>query len=686
VKRVAKVSLVSLYAIAHVAVVTLASSLMSPVIRLRPHVLWLVAAALVLTACGSESPDPPTTPVTPKDSTPVVAGGSTGLPEGWVGSAANGHELGVATGERHGGAASLYVKGPATVNPNVQGAVVIQSIKADPYRGKRVRLSAWAKPVGVSNAMFSGIWMRVDAPNLTPSFDNMASRPVTGSGDWRQISVVLDVPTNAIGIGLGVLFVASNILYVDDFKLEIVGTDVPTTAPPYNSATTTDSATLAVSYERRLNALVNQDFEGLAGPAQATIDWVSRTASPITTTDPDASLSDLEPLRAMIGSSRLVGLGEGTHGTREFFRMKHRILKYLVANMGFTHFAIEATSPESDDMNRYVLTGDGDPARWLSRLYFWTWNTQEVLDMVRWMREWNLTAPADKRVQFVGFDMQSPGAAMDSVFLFVQRVDAANSSQVADRHACLVPYRNQGRTPGRPITEYAAKSATERTACAAAAQGVIDFLKSRRTAYEAASSPAKYQAVLHAAQLVQQFERVASVSSNSAAGSRARDLAMAENVMWIRDQAGPTAKIALWAHNGHINAISGLMGGHLRAAYGTDYLTLGFAFGLGDLNAIGPTISGSLRSWPASLQPKTSIEAVFVGTGKPGLLLDMRQVASGGSAAAPLRGPIQMRSVGSVFNPSSEASHFTWSLFPDDFDLLIYLSNTSASRLLPFIN
>src|SRR5215211_3726211 len=135
-----------------------------------------------------------------------------------------------------------------------------------------------------------------------------------------------------------------------------------------------------------------------------TIDWLSRNATTLTTTDPSASLTDLEPLRQMIGSAHIVGMGEGTHGTREFFLMKHRILKFLVREMGFTHFAIEATSPEADDVNRYVLTGEGDPRKLLSHLYFWTWNTQEVLDMIEWMREWNSTAPQSQRVQFLGFD------------------------------------------------------------------------------------------------------------------------------------------------------------------------------------------------------------------------------------------------------------------------------------------
>jgi erythromycin esterase-like protein len=89
--------------------------------------------------------------------------------------------------------------------------------------------------------------------------------------------------------------------------------------------------------------------------------WLRGAAVPFDRVDPTDNMDDLEPLRKIVGDARVVSLGEATHGTREFFQMKHRVLRFLVERMGFTAFAIEATWPEANRLDRYVRTGEGDP-------------------------------------------------------------------------------------------------------------------------------------------------------------------------------------------------------------------------------------------------------------------------------------------------------------------------------------
>ena len=156
--------------------------------------------------------------------------------------------------------------------------------------------------------------------------------------------------------------------------------------------------------------------------AQADVtSWIRTNAVPLKTVEARHGFDDMEPLRRIIGDARIVSLGEATHGTREFFQLKHRMLEFLATRMGFTIFSIEANMPEAYRLNDYVLNGTGDPAQLLRGMYFWTWNTEEVLDMIRWMREFN--ASGKGRVQFTGFDMQTTTVASEIVRAYVQRVD-----------------------------------------------------------------------------------------------------------------------------------------------------------------------------------------------------------------------------------------------------------------------
>lgn len=156
---------------------------------------------------------------------------------------------------------------------------------------------------------------------------------------------------------------------------------------------------------------------------QPTVKWIAAHAVRLKTPEAGHGFDDMKPLKKIIGNARIVSLGEATHGTREFFQLKHRMLEFLASEMGFTIFSIEANMPEAYRLNDYVLNGTGDPAKLLKGMYFWTWDTQEVLEMIRWMREFNKSGKG--RVQFTGFDMQTPVVANEIVSDFVARHDDA---------------------------------------------------------------------------------------------------------------------------------------------------------------------------------------------------------------------------------------------------------------------
>jgi len=158
-------------------------------------------------------------------------------------------------------------------------------------------------------------------------------------------------------------------------------------------------------------------------------DWIARNAIRLTTPEAGHGFDDMQPLKKVVGDARIVELGEATHGSREFFQLKHRMVEFLATQMGFTIFGIEANMPEAYRLNDYVLTGKGDPAALIKGMYFWTWNTQEVLAMVQWMREFN--ASGKGRIQFTGFDMQTPDVAAKIVGDFVAAHDPEYSDTLA---------------------------------------------------------------------------------------------------------------------------------------------------------------------------------------------------------------------------------------------------------------
>lgn len=576
---------------------------------------------------------------------------------------------------RNGGAAAYLTATRQTQTTDFGG--LAQSISALPYRGLRIRWTLWLRPTDVTG--LAAAWVRVDGAGRILAFDNMETRPLRGTLGWTQASVVVDVPNNALSIALGALLSGPGELLIDDAALELVDTTVAVTdqlagmsledKPPAPS-TVIPSTTMPV----------NLDFEGTSTTTTnaAAMAWLANATLPFRTAEPGGDDSDLEPFGAMLGGARLVGLGESTHGTREFFQLKHRVFEYLVRNKGFTHFAIEGSWAEANEIDHYVRTGEGDARRLLSRLGFWTWNTEEVLALIEWMRQWNSTATPNQQVRFLGFDMQFASLPADTVDAFVARALPAEADSVSAWLACLRPFRRLDGSVPRPMSEYLTLSLTQRSECRGALARITTLLE----AYEGPEPSAN---VRQSARVLQQWERVA-----SAIGTRVtveRDLAMADNVSWLRAQAPAGTGIMLWAHNGHVSTRAPWMGDHLRARYANDYRAVGLLFGSGSFTAQAIPIGTGLRTFSATITPPGSMEAAFRQRGGSHLMFDARQLTQPGNAnGIPFRGPVTLRYIGSAFNPSAELTNFGAGQLPDDYDHLLFIRETTASRTLPFVN
>lgn len=154
------------------------------------------------------------------------------VPSGWfkAGQRPDDYDVGTDQAVKRSGSASAFVK---SRSPEAEGfGTLMQTFTAAEYLGKRVRFTGYVKPEGVKN--WAGLWMRVDGPeSRTPlAFDNMQDRPIKGTLDWTACTIVLDVPREATNISMGLLLAGDGAVWVDDLKIEVVPTSVPTTGRP----------------------------------------------------------------------------------------------------------------------------------------------------------------------------------------------------------------------------------------------------------------------------------------------------------------------------------------------------------------------------------------------------------------------------------------------------------------------
>jgi len=159
---------------------------------------------------------------------PVAA--SAQVPSGWQAVTDGSSEYTVrADGPRRDGGQGYA---GATIKANTEtpigSAMLAQSIRADAYRGKRIRLSGFLKTIGVNEGT-AVLFMRVDGDGVVQTSDYMQNRPVMLTTDWARQEIVLDVPRNAIGITYGFMLGGSGQAWLDDVAIDVVGNDVPST-------------------------------------------------------------------------------------------------------------------------------------------------------------------------------------------------------------------------------------------------------------------------------------------------------------------------------------------------------------------------------------------------------------------------------------------------------------------------
>jgi erythromycin esterase len=644
---------------------TLCPGVLSPMRISLQIAAFLVAGVALATVRGSADPakDPPAKAEKPD------AGMKPGHPKGWGGGAFGMGEytFGLDTRGAKQGKAAAFLRADKPGN----GASLTQQVQARAFAGKRVRLSAQVKTKGVATG--TGIWLRVDSPDGTVGFDNMFVRKLKGDTDWTAAEVVLDVHEKATGLAFGIiLFAGEGTVWLDDMKLEVVGPDVKVTAeaPEKPNPPGLENADSLPEKPTNLDFEDGQarDLRVVPTPLKAAeAAWLKKAAVPLAGVEAGKGFKDLQPLKAMIGDARIVSLGESTHGTREHFQMKHRLLEYLVTELGFTHFVIEANMTEAFAVNEYVLTGKGSAKKALAGLYFWTWYTEEVLAMIEWMREYNRKGKGT--IQFLGFDMQTGTVALANAKAFVAKADPAfarEAERLYEKAAPLFP-----KTPDEQES-FDSLPAAEKKFLAEAPWEVVDHLEKNRNTYLKTMKTEEVDRGILEARLTAQAARNGTVSYNY------RDECMAANVGWILDHAPKGSKVVLWAHNGHVSRGDGAMGSHLAKKYGKEMVIVGFGAGEGTYTAIKPGV-GLNKDNPLKDPKAGSLEQVLRDAKIGDCVLDLRPGATNADAQW-LQRPHYLRMIGAL----AMDMQFQPCVLSDLYDVIVFVDKTTASKCFGF--
>jgi len=405
---------------------------------------------------------------------------------------------------------------------------------------------------------------------------------------------------------------------------------------------------------------------------------LNRIINPLNKPPLELSDEDLEAL-AYMTDCRVVGLGEATHGTKEFFQLKHRIFKYLVENHEFKIFAFECDMGESYFIDNFVTTGNGDLDEIMKeKMHFWTWRTEEVKELLLWMKEYNENTSYENKIHFIGVDCQFLTFQSEIILNYFNKTNVSLPEY-------FIQFLLEIEEIGQNLRDYYSEMTQEKKE--EIDQNVDILLKKFedfRNELIFNSSEFEYQFVKQIALNIKQVNDFY-YSWTHDYQKNLRDLYMAENTLWTSDLFGNNTKVALWAHNGHVNnyRLFGATGFHLKKELKEKYQILGFAFSQGNFTAVkyeNGTYYG-LAIHHIDKEPKIgSINYIFHNAKYDNFIIRESDIRIISFFNRYIRKPHYFISIGAVF--SSNYSYYLPIIFKKHFDVMIYWDTTMAAEQL----
>ncbi len=386
--------------------------------------------------------------------------------------------------------------------------------------------------------------------------------------------------------------------------------------------------------------------------------------------------------------SRVVLLGEASHGTSEFYRARAAITRRLIERHGFTIVAVEADWPDAAAIDRHIRQSPHQPMTSppFTRFPTWMWRNKDIDGFVSFLRGHNAAQPPGQKVGFYGLDLYNMTASIAAVIDYLDRVDPKAAALARARYACLSPWSREPAAYGRA-------SLTEGYAlCEQPVTRILVDLLRKELGY-AHRDGAQYFDAAQNARLVADAERYYRIMYYGSHESwNLRDQHMFDTLQHIMTWAGPDKKAVVWAHNSHVGDARftdmGTERGELnigqlcRQFYGSDAALIGFGTHTGTVAAAS--------EWDAPMEIKTvrpsrpdSYEALCHEAGSERFLLDLRAGQHDDLRRA-LAEPRLERYIGVIYRPETERwSHYSYSTLPDQYDAFVWFDETHAVVPLP---
>lgn len=397
------------------------------------------------------------------------------------------------------------------------------------------------------------------------------------------------------------------------------------------------------------------------------------------------------------GNYKVVLLGDGSHGTSEFYAARAEITKRFIEKHGYTMVGVEADWPDAEAIDRYVRQRPGPKAQVggrakgyepFNRFPTWMWRNREMQDLVEWMRDHNANLPMEKRAGFYGLDLYSMGASIRAVIDYLDQVDPQTAKQARQRYGCLQPWVDDP-------TSYGLASLHGMEDCETQVVKMLrDILEKRLQYSEHPRDGEEYHSGEQNAHLVKDAERYYKAMYYSSATSwTLRDTHMFETLRRLLNHKPPEEKAIVWAHNSHIGDARYTSMGIRRNEINIGQLCRE-KLGKENVAIIGcGTHTGTVAAaheWDDDMEVMNvkpsrddSWEMLAHDTGIPSFVVDLRRDKIDPNLRTALAAETNRleRFIGVIYRPDTERiSHYSQAYLHNQLDAYVWFDQTQAVR------